>query len=57
VPNHVQTGWRVCIDYRKLNIVTRKDHFTLPFMGQMLERLAGHVYYYFFMVILAIIIS
>ncbi|GJT30525.1 reverse transcriptase domain-containing protein [Tanacetum coccineum] len=30
------TGWRVCIDYRKLNDATRKDHFPLPFMGQML---------------------
>ncbi|GJX62526.1 hypothetical protein Tco_0295426 [Tanacetum coccineum] len=35
------TGWRVCIDYRKLNEATRKDHFPLPFMDQMLERLAG----------------
>nr|GEV98369.1 reverse transcriptase domain-containing protein [Tanacetum cinerariifolium] len=41
------TGWRVCIDYRKLNEVTRKDHFPLPFMDQMLERLAGNQYYCF----------
>nr|GFA57651.1 reverse transcriptase domain-containing protein [Tanacetum cinerariifolium] len=41
------TGWRVCIDYHKLNEATRKDHFTLPFMDQMLERLAGNQYYYF----------
>nr|GEU52435.1 reverse transcriptase domain-containing protein [Tanacetum cinerariifolium] len=40
-------GWRVCIDYRKLNEATRKDHFPLPFMDQMLERLAGNQYYYF----------
>nr|GFA47829.1 reverse transcriptase domain-containing protein [Tanacetum cinerariifolium] len=36
------TGWRVCIDYRKLNEATRKVHFPLPFMDQMLERLAGN---------------
>nr|GEX87534.1 reverse transcriptase domain-containing protein [Tanacetum cinerariifolium] len=41
------TGWHVCIDYRKLNEATRKDHFPLPFMDQMLERLAGNQYYYF----------
>nr|GEW22641.1 reverse transcriptase domain-containing protein [Tanacetum cinerariifolium] len=37
----------VCIDYRKLNDATRQDHFPLPFMGQMLERLAGNEYYCF----------
>ncbi|GJT41561.1 reverse transcriptase domain-containing protein [Tanacetum coccineum] len=40
-------GWRVCIDYRKLNEATRKDHFPLPFMDQMLKRLAGNKYYCF----------
>ncbi|GJS14034.1 reverse transcriptase domain-containing protein [Tanacetum coccineum] len=40
-------GWRVCIDYRKLNEATRKDHFPLPFMDQMLERLAGNQFYCF----------
>jgi len=33
------TGWYMCIDYRKLNKATRKDHFSLPFIDQMLERL------------------
>jgi len=47
VPTRIQTGWRVCIDYRKLNVETRKDHFPLPFIDQMLERLAGHEYYCF----------
>ena len=47
VPTRVQNGWWVCIDYRKLNAVTRKDHFPLPFIDQMLERLAGHSYYCF----------
>nr|GFA57674.1 reverse transcriptase domain-containing protein [Tanacetum cinerariifolium] len=41
------TGWRVCIDYCKLNEATSKDHFPLPFMDQMLERLAGNDYYCF----------
>ncbi|GKB61795.1 reverse transcriptase domain-containing protein [Tanacetum coccineum] len=40
-------GWRVCIDYQKLNEATRKDHFPLPFMDQMLERLSGNKYYCF----------
>ena len=47
VSTRVQTGWCVCIDYRKLNAVTRKDHFPLPFIDQMLERLVGHPYYCF----------
>ncbi|GJS83000.1 reverse transcriptase domain-containing protein [Tanacetum coccineum] len=47
IPTRLVTGWRVCIDYRKLNEATRKDHFPLPFMDQMLERLAGNDYYYF----------
>nr|GEZ45315.1 reverse transcriptase domain-containing protein [Tanacetum cinerariifolium] len=41
------TGWRVSIDYRKLNKSTRKDHVPLPFMDQMRERLAGNKYYCF----------
>nr|GFB09981.1 reverse transcriptase domain-containing protein [Tanacetum cinerariifolium] len=44
---HLVMGWRVCIDYRKLNEATRKDHFPLPFMDQMLERLAENQYYCF----------
>nr|GFB30181.1 reverse transcriptase domain-containing protein [Tanacetum cinerariifolium] len=47
VPTRLVTGWRVCIDYRKLNEATRKDHFPLPFMDQMLERFAGNEYYCF----------
>ena len=41
------TGWRMCIDYRKMNDATRKDHFPLSFMDQMLERLAGQSFYCF----------
>ncbi|GJY70673.1 reverse transcriptase domain-containing protein [Tanacetum coccineum] len=47
IPTRLVTGWRVCIDYQKLNEATRKDHFPLPFMDQMLKRLAGNEYYYF----------
>ncbi|GJV50571.1 reverse transcriptase domain-containing protein [Tanacetum coccineum] len=47
IPTRLVMGWRVCIDYRKLNDATRKDHFPLPFMDQMLERLAGNEYYCF----------
>jgi len=39
------TGWRMCIDYRKLSQATRKDHFPLPFIDQMLERLARHSFF------------
>nr|GEU57241.1 DNA-directed DNA polymerase [Tanacetum cinerariifolium] len=47
VSTRLVTGWRVCIDYRKLNEAAPKDHFPLPFMDQMLERLAGNEYYCF----------
>ncbi|GJY02045.1 reverse transcriptase domain-containing protein [Tanacetum coccineum] len=47
IPTRLVTGWRVCIDYQKLNEATRKDHFLLPFMDQMLKRLAGNEYYCF----------
>nr|GEV12925.1 reverse transcriptase domain-containing protein [Tanacetum cinerariifolium] len=47
IPTRLVIDWRVCIDYRKLNDATRKDHFPLPFMDKMLERLAGNKFYYF----------
>ncbi|GKB71482.1 reverse transcriptase domain-containing protein [Tanacetum coccineum] len=46
-PTRIITGWRVCIDYRKLNEATAKDHFSLPFMYQMLERFKGNKYFCF----------
>nr|GEU96418.1 reverse transcriptase domain-containing protein [Tanacetum cinerariifolium] len=47
IPSRTVTGWRVYINYQKLNDATRKDHFHLPFIDQMLERLCGNEYYYF----------
>ncbi|KAH9717547.1 hypothetical protein KPL71_021867 [Citrus sinensis] len=47
IPTRTVTGWRVYMDYRKLNKATRKDHFPLPFIDQMLDRLAGKQYYCF----------
>nr|GEU33201.1 reverse transcriptase domain-containing protein [Tanacetum cinerariifolium] len=47
IPTQLVTSWRVCIDYRNLNDATRKDHFPLSFMDQMLERLVGNEYYCF----------
>ena len=35
------------IDYRKLNQTTRKDHYPLPFIDQMLERLSKHTNFCF----------
>ncbi|RVW73755.1 Transposon Ty3-I Gag-Pol polyprotein [Vitis vinifera] len=47
IATRLTSGWRVCIDYRKLNAVTRKDHFPLPFIDQVLERVSGHPFYCF----------
>ena len=39
------TGWRMYIDYRKLNKATRKYYFPLPFINQVIERLANFLYF------------
>ena len=47
MPTRLTTGWRVCIDYMRLNEVTRKYHFPLPFIDQLLKRIFGHPFYCF----------
>ncbi|GJT93792.1 hypothetical protein Tco_1082637 [Tanacetum coccineum] len=47
ISTRLVTRWRVFIDYRKLNEATQKDHFPLPFMDQMIERLDGNEFYCF----------
>jgi hypothetical protein len=47
IPQRTVIGWRVCIDYRKLNKATKKDHSPLPFIDEMLERLTNHAYFCF----------
>ena len=47
IPTRTVAGWRVCIDYRKLNTATRNDHYPLPFINQILDRLVGHSHYCF----------
>jgi hypothetical protein len=47
IPQQTITRWRMCIDYLELNSSTKKDHFLLPFIDEMLERLAKHSFFYF----------
>ena len=37
----------MCIDYKKLNTTTRNDHYPLPFIDQMLDKLTSHPYFCF----------
>jgi hypothetical protein len=47
IPQQTIIGWRMCIDYQKLNAATKKDHFPLPFIDEMLEWLAKHSFFCF----------
>ncbi|XP_015158401.1 uncharacterized protein [Solanum tuberosum] len=47
IPQRPVTGWRVCMDYKKLNKLTLRDHLPMPFMDQMFDRLAGKWWYCF----------
>ncbi|KAK1619381.1 hypothetical protein QYE76_024898 [Lolium multiflorum] len=47
IPQRVVVGYRMCIDYRKVNKVTKKDHYPLPFIDQMLERLSKNNHFCF----------
>ena len=47
IQTRLSTKWRVYIDYQKLNAVTKKDHFPLAFIDQILDRLAGQIYFCF----------
>jgi hypothetical protein len=47
IPISILSGWRMCVDYRKLKFFTCKDHFPLPFIDQMLEHLTSKSFYCF----------
>ena len=57
IPTRIPSSWRMCIDYIKLNDAIRKDHFPLPFLDQILERVARHPYTAFLIATLVIIKS
>ena len=45
IPTRTIMGWHMYINYRKLNKATRKDHFSFPFIDQVLGRLANFSYF------------
>jgi hypothetical protein len=47
IPQRTITSWHMCRDYQKLNKATKKDHFLLPFIDEMLEWLANHSFLLF----------
>ncbi|KAK1618153.1 hypothetical protein QYE76_023670 [Lolium multiflorum] len=47
IPQRIVVGYRMCIDFRKVNKVTKKDHYPLPFIDQMLERCMSAIFHGF----------
>ena len=47
IPQRIIKGYRMVIDFLKLNKATKKDHYPLPFIDQMLERLSKHTHFCF----------
>ncbi|KAK1609126.1 hypothetical protein QYE76_032799 [Lolium multiflorum] len=47
IPQRIVVGYRMCIDFRKVNKVTKKDHYHLPFIDQMLERCMSAIFHGF----------
>ena len=47
IPQRIVIGYRMVVDFRKLNKATTKDHYPLPFVDQMLERLSKHTHFCF----------
>jgi hypothetical protein len=47
IPQRIVVGYRKCINFRKVNKVTKKDHYPLPFIDQMLERLSKKTHFCF----------
>ena len=45
IPQRVVFCYIMCIDFRKVNKVTKKDHYPLPFIDQMLERLSKKTHF------------
>jgi hypothetical protein len=57
IPQRTVISWWMCIDYQKLNKATQKDYFPLPFIDEMLDRLANHSFFVTWMFTLVIIRS
>ena len=47
IPQRIVKGYRMVIDFCKLNKAIRKDHCPLPFIDQMLEILSKHTHFCF----------